>query len=75
MDSKYVLIPVDSNGFELNKTSLGQDTFYIDRGFVEIPISEEISFFIENFCDVLYYAHNKVYVMNNQRYIKKLIIK
>jgi len=69
---KFVLTPVDEKGFELKITKLQGGVEIIPNGFVELAITEEQSQFMEEFCDIICYPHNKVYVINNQRFTKKL---
>lgn len=70
----YKLIPVNEKGYKLTNKDLGNGTFLRDEHYIEIRISEEVSQFIENFCDVVIYPGRKVYVMNSQRYIMEPIL-
>ena len=74
MELKYKLINTDKDGNPYVHTPVGGELYIDNPKCYTLMISEEISDFMESMCDVqIFDGHTKVYILNNQRFIKEPI--
>ena len=74
MELKYKLINTDKDGNPYVHTPVVGELYIDNPKCYTLMISEEISDFMESMCDVqIFDGHTKVYILNNQRFIKEPI--
>lgn len=70
----YKLITVDEQGRPYYREPLEGGSFLQSPDYVEIHISEDVSKFMDSMCDIeVHNGGTKVYILNNQRFIKELM--
>lgn len=71
---KYKLINADKDGNPYEHTPVGGELYIDNPKCYSLLISEEVSRFMDNMCDIeVHNGHTKVYILNNQRFIKEPI--
>jgi len=72
---KYKLINADKDGNPYQHTPVGEELYINNPKCYTLLISEEISDFMESMCDVeVHNGYTKVYILNNQRFIKEPLL-
>ncbi len=72
MELKYKLINADKDGNPYGHIPVGDELYIHNPKCYTLIISEEVSNFMDNMCDIqIFNGHTKVYILNNQRFIKE----